>query len=331
MTNTTRTRYREQVHLASGDFVFRGADLDADVPRLVTLVNAVAAADGTEDAQTEDELRADLTSPSFDPGRDEILVEHPDDPTIVIAEAFAWRVAGGNPRAYVGGRVLPAWRRRGLGTALLARALARAREQQAAYVDSGAETRQAAGHAFLQQHGFQPVQTWVEMRFPPDAAVPAPVWPDGYTLRTYDAVQDPAVLTEALNRGFIGHWENRERTDEETLHRLEGPSVRPEGIFLAFGPVGDVAGVCWTDISAARNERRGESIGYINSLAVVPEHRRYGLGRALLLTGMQWLRAQGQRAVELDAVGDNEMALPLYEAVGYGVRKQGTDYRQELT
>ena len=90
------------------------------------------------------------------------------------------------------------------------------------------------------------------------------------------------------------------------------------------------AGVCWAGISEQRNARRGEPVGYIHSLGVVPEHRRHGQGRALLLTGMRWLRDNGQGAIELGVMGDNALALPLYRSVGYAPNRQGTDYRLYL-
>ncbi len=62
----------------------------------------------------------------------------------------------------------------------------------------------------------------------------------------------------------------------------------------------------------------------------MPEHRRHGLGRALLLEGMRWLRANGQEVIELNAVGDNEMALPLYEGVGFSVVHRRLGYRYDF-
>jgi mycothiol synthase len=319
----------EQVQLPSGSYTFRRQDLATDIPRSVQLINEIEAVDQIGWGTTEEELRADLTSPNYDVNQDGWIVEEPGRPDRLIAEGWSVRIVN-TERAWIGARVHPAWRRRGLGSELLRRALARAAEQGARYVDGDATGADTPAHAFLREHGFAPTKTWVEMRCPADRALDAPVWPAGYQVRPYSEVQDAAMLTDALNRGFIGHWENRERTVDEITHRLEGPSARPEGIFLAFGPAGDVAGVCWADISEARNTREGAPVGYINSLGVVPEHRRLGLGRALLLAGMGWLRANGQGAVDLDAMGDNEQALPLYYSVGFAVKRQGTEYRRDL-
>ena len=149
-------------------------------------------------------------------------------------------------------------------------------------------------------------------------------------MRPYTAVQDVPTVTDALNRGFIGHFEHRDATEAEIAHWLSGEHTRPDGIFLAFGPAGDPAGICWAEINPDHSARRGQPPGYIDSLGVVPEHRRHGLGRALLLEGMRWLRDNGQATIELDAWGENELALPLYEGVGFSVSRQGQSYERRL-
>ena len=49
-----------------------------------------------------------------------------------------------------------------------------------------------------------------------------------------------------------------------------------------------------------------------------------------LLEGMRWLRAAGQGPIELDAIGNNELALPLYYDVGFAIKKQGQEFRLDL-
>jgi len=66
--------------------------------------------------------------------------------------------------------------------------------------------------------------------------------------------------------------------------------------------------------------------GEILNLAVLPEHRRRGLGRELLTAGLNWLREGGAREVYLEVRHSNEAALAMYRARGFrpvGVR---TDY-----
>ena len=63
--------------------------------------------------------------------------------------------------------------------------------------------------------------------------------------------------------------------------------------------------------------------GEILNLAVLPEHRRAGIGADLLERGLQLLAARGVREVYLEVRASNEPALELYRARGFrpvGVR-----------
>ncbi len=306
----------------------RRLDVAADAPRLVRLINEIDAVDQVDEATTVEDMQMSLSWPEGDPLRDRWVVEDPADPDRLIGDSVCWKAAS-TERANVAVHVHPDWRRRGLGSELLERAMARAREKGAAYLASGADDRLPGAQAFLERHGFQPQAVYVYMHCPGDVALADPLLPAGYTIRPYSAINDVPLLNTALNRGFIGHFQHREGTDAEMAHWLQGPNVRPAGIFVAFGPDGDPAGVCWTEINPTRHAQRGTPTGYIDALGVVPEHRRASLGRALLLTGMRWLRDQGETDIDLDAWGHNELALPLYTATGFRIIHQGKSYRRD--
>ena len=56
--------------------------------------------------------------------------------------------------------------------------------------------------------------------------------------------------------------------------------------------------------------------GWVYYLAVAPERRRAGLGRAMMEAAEAWLRAQGAPKLQLMVRDDNEPALGFYEALG---------------
>lgn len=59
--------------------------------------------------------------------------------------------------------------------------------------------------------------------------------------------------------------------------------------------------------------------GWINYLAVSPDHRRRGLGRALMEFAEQELLAIGCPKINLQVRGGNREALGFYERLGYAV------------
>ncbi len=56
--------------------------------------------------------------------------------------------------------------------------------------------------------------------------------------------------------------------------------------------------------------------GWVYYLAVSPDHRRAGLGRALMAAAEAWLRARGAPKLQLMVRGGNSEALAFYEALG---------------
>ncbi len=63
--------------------------------------------------------------------------------------------------------------------------------------------------------------------------------------------------------------------------------------------------------------------GYLQRLAVDPAHQRAGLGGALVVDGMRWLRRWGAKEVLVNTQEGNEPAVRLYEALGFRLRPEG--------
>ena len=59
--------------------------------------------------------------------------------------------------------------------------------------------------------------------------------------------------------------------------------------------------------------------GWINYLAVAPDHRRGGYGRALMAAAEQQLRAAGCPKINLQVRSDNAGVIAFYERIGFHV------------
>lgn len=68
-------------------------------------------------------------------------------------------------------------------------------------------------------------------------------------------------------------------------------------------------------------ERRGREWGHVTTLDVHPDHRRRGLGTALLARAEQWLAARGIERVRLETAVDNEAAIAFWHQSGYRQRR----------
>jgi ribosomal protein S18 acetylase RimI-like enzyme len=100
------------------------------------------------------------------------------------------------------------------------------------------------------------------------------------------------------------------------------PNFNPSGLFLVFSEKGRVVGISRTEPSPERTLKNGVPTGYIDAPGVVPQHRRLDLYRALVLTGIRWLKAQGQMIIEMESWGDKLEVLKMYRELGF------TDLRQ---
>jgi GNAT superfamily N-acetyltransferase len=63
--------------------------------------------------------------------------------------------------------------------------------------------------------------------------------------------------------------------------------------------------------------------GYVQRLAVAPELQGSGLGRALLVDGLRWLRRRGAARAVVNTQVDNERARRLYESLGFHMAPSG--------
>lgn len=85
-------------------------------------------------------------------------------------------------------------------------------------------------------------------------------------------------------------------------------STQPE-LFL----VGEIAGKLVATVMAGFDGHRG----WVNYLAVAPEHRRAVLGRALMRHAEAALEARGCPKVNLQVRASNQAVLDFYERIGY--------------
>ena len=62
---------------------------------------------------------------------------------------------------------------------------------------------------------------------------------------------------------------------------------------------------------------RAQSRGYLQRLAVHPDHQRRGLGRALAVDGLRWLRRRRATRAVVNTQPGNDAALRLYTGLGF--------------
>ncbi len=226
--------------------------------------------------------------------------------------------------AYLEGHVEPDHRGQGIGTALLAWALGRARALRVREVFSDAHTGDAV--SLLATAGFRRDRLVQVMVLDDPGAVPPPRWPAGTRLERRergDGLVDAVVA--ACDRAFADLEGYPGATRPAVARVLADPTSDPALCLLAARGA-EVVGLCY-----CRLERSRVALGgWIEDLGVAPSARGIGLGRALLRQGLHELAARGAGSALLGVDARNATAKGLYEATGFTVRSDLARYRLRL-
>jgi mycothiol synthase len=205
--------------------------------------------------------------------------------------------------------VHPDARRRGIGTGLARALLAR--------VDGGPLRVWAHGEhpdalALAATLGFRRVrELWQLRRELGRPELPEARMPDGVALRTFVVGQDEPELLRVNNAAFDWHPEEGNMTMEQLKESQQQPWFDPAGFLLAVDEAdGRLLGFHWTKVHP-------NGLGEIYVLAVDPDAQGTGLGAALTVAGLAYLRERGVRQAMLYVESDNTAALHTYHKLGF--------------
>jgi mycothiol synthase len=229
--------------------------------------------------------------------------------------------------------VHPDHRRRGLGRTLVRELVAAA---DGYLVGVWAHGDLPAAAALAAAAGFERVRALWQMRRPlagpldkPNELdeMDEPVFPAGTTLRTFRTGQDEDEWVDLNRRAFAHHPEQGAWTRHDLDLREREPWFDPAGFFIAERD-GAMAGFHWTKAHGPAGAPG--SMGEVYVVGVDPREQGTGLGRALTLAGLRYLRDRGFAEVMLYVDEDNAPAVRMY--TGLGFTRAGTDamYRPRL-
>lgn len=157
-----------------------------------------------------------------------------------------------------------------------------------------------------------------------------PRWPDGVTVRPFRPGVDDDAWLAVNNRAFAHDPDQSGWTHATLQRRLEEPWFDPEGFLLAWDDAG-LAGFCWTKLHPADPPVEPDVVGEIYVIGVDPDRQGSGLGRALVVAGLEWLHGAGARVGMLFVDAANSAAVRLYHALGFTVARRDRAYARALS
>ena len=247
------------------------------------------------------DIVSDWSRPSFDVSASTVGVLD-DDRLVAYAE-----LSGGS-RADAA--VHPAYRGRGIGTALAGWLQQRAREQGSDRIRMPVPAG-SPGDRLLEALGYDVWWDVWELFLPEGASIPTRDLPAGFALREATPADHAACWT-LFEDAFL-EWAERERQPyEDFLAAIVGrPGFEPWHLRVVTDPRGEIVGAVNIVMFAG-------SEGYVNKVATRADHRGRGIAQALLADAFATARAHGATRSGL-STDSRTGALGLYESVGMQV------------
>lgn len=179
--------------------------------------------------------------------------------------------------------------------------------------------------AALTESGFVFDRAQFQMRVPLPLADTA-VWPPGVTPRAFVPQRDEEAWLRVNNRAFQDHPDQGGWIAEVLDRRMAEPWFDAAGFLLAWrGP--DLVGFCWTKVHSDP-----DLLGEIFVIGVDPDARGLGLGRALVVGGLEYLAHERHCPTGLLYVAsDNTAAVTLYRTLGFTTFRTDTALTLERT
>lgn len=166
--------------------------------------------------------------------------------------------------------------------------------------------------AFLQSVGFRYDHSSWRFVLDPTRTLPRP---ELSALVLLDDYRDEDILPyiELINTTFLDHPTPLRVTREQIEHVHGQPQFDPAAIAILRDAQGQMIAFCATGVDRDVDP----AVGEIKLVGVLPLYRGRGLGRWLLIWGIQRLRSIGIDTIELSVDAENENAVKLYRSVGF--------------
>lgn len=307
----------------------------SDFAAMARIVGAAKRADNIERSDSP-ELIANSYSHlhNCDPYEDVRFAEV-DGVPIAYSRVY-WEAQEDGQRVYhLFGFMDPAFRRRGIGQAMLnwnearLRTIASSHPGDNKVLRSWADGDEVGTRALLVRNGYRPITYGAEMSRGIDDEIPSASLPEGLEIRPVTP-EHLRQIWEADAEAFRDHWGFREQTETDWEAFLDRPFTDITLWKVAWE--GDrVVGQVRSYIDTDENEEYERLRGYTENISTIKEWRGRGVARALICESMRALRDRGMNEVGLGVHTENPTgAFHLYSSLGYEVDSTSTTYEKAL-
>lgn len=149
-----------------------------------------------------------------------------------------------------------------------------------------------------------------------DDVIDIPRLSDGYIIRPLDPEKDVVQRAGVQSDAFAGEAEPNQWSIQNTKRFLSWYEGREDLDLVAVSEKGEIASFAVFLIDP------GTSIGELDPVGTRASHQRKGLSKAVLLSGLQYMRSKNMKHATVRTNVGNSGAIRTYESVGFHLTDQ---------
>ena len=184
--------------------------------------------------------------------------------------------------------------------------------------------QQSSTHTLATSHNFEKIRTVLQMSRSLAEIQQLPIIDPKISIRSFLPAIDNQPWLELNNLVFKDHPEQGGWGVSDLNHRVNEEWFDEKGFFIAERD-NQMIGFTWTKIHGAHSHDHGgnesahahPAIGEIYITAISPSFAGGGIGKALTITALNYLKYQGLADVILYVDAENQSAINLYQSLGF--------------
>ena len=314
---------------------FRQFAGESDYAEMAPMLNE--AFEGRGDYWTVEAVRhLDSFVPWIDPAKDRLIAEV-HGRMIGAGRVEARQTAQGERMYFHSFNMLPSWRGKGIGTAVLKHNERRLREIAAAHPSDGPRYFQAfpvmehqvATERLLKRHRYEAVRYINELVRANLDDIPNSPPPAGIELRPIRD-SDMRAIWRTKEEAFLDLWCHCPQQERDFTAWCSDPFLRKDLSNIAFDGE-QCVGTTMVFVLEEENRKKNRKCGYTELIAVRRPWRRRGIARAMIARCLSLLKDADFELASLSVDTQSRSgALKLYESMGYEVERRSTFFRKPM-
>lgn len=233
-------------------------------------------------------------------------------------------------RIILDGFIHPQHRRQGLATEMFCSALKRAAELKAKVAHVCLSEGNFAARFLIKKLNFNPVRCFLELQKSLSEDFKIELSSRLVKIGHFHSGEE-TKLASIQNKCFKGSWGFCPNTTEEIKFYLDLTESGLKDVIAARSKKDEsIIGYCWTQVMHEKDNTLSKKTGRIHMFGVDPDYHRKGLGRKLLLSGLDYLKKNGVEEVELTVDKENIEAYTLYRSLGFKIMSENFWYERKL-